>query len=228
MAATVSDGRNTVGGDMLRNFVERVERLEAERAGLGDDIKAVMAEAKAAGLVPKIVRAIVAIRRKKPHDYQEDMAMLDMYLSAIGMGEPPPLFRALDSLIDDTASRESVIDGLKKLAPATGDIIVRMGDQPVRIYRNKDGVAQVVRWSEPKPAAAPPAGGSAAPALPERKDKPAPPDVDGDGAEALGRQAARDNKPVIANPFPYGDERRRRFDEGWRRESGGDGMGPDS
>lgn len=44
-------------------------------------------------------------------------------------------------------------------------------------------------------------------------------------AGLLGRQAARDGKPVIDNPFPFGDPRRARFDEGWRSESGSDGMG---
>lgn len=43
-------------------------------------------------------------------------------------------------------------------------------------------------------------------------------------AEELGRKAARDGKPVIDNPFPFNDPRRARFDEGWRKESGSDGM----
>lgn len=52
------------------------------------------------------------------------------------------------------------------------------------------------------------------------------PDVDEGGAKQLGRDYANANRAVIDNPFPYGDARRARFDEGWREASGGDGMGP--
>jgi hypothetical protein len=50
--------------------------------------------------------------------------------------------------------------------------------------------------------------------------------VDGYGAELLGREAFKADEPIIKNPFPFGDERRPRWDEGWRKESGTDGMGP--
>lgn len=50
-------------------------------------------------------------------------------------------------------------------------------------------------------------------------------EVDIADAEELGRQAARDGRPVIDNPFPYADPRRAKFDEGWRKESEADGMG---
>ncbi|MEX0745696.1 MAG: ATP-binding protein [Phycisphaeraceae bacterium] len=46
-----------------------------------------------------------------------------------------------------------------------------------------------------------------------------------DDAAAAGSQAARDGKPIVDNPFPFGDARRARFDEGWRKESGSDGLG---
>lgn len=59
---------------------------------------------------------------------------------------------------------------------------------------------------------------------PETKREP-PPDVDADGAEALGRQFAKENRAIIDNPFPFGDTRRPRFDAGWRKETGSDGMG---
>ena len=50
-------------------------------------------------------------------------------------------------------------------------------------------------------------------------------ELDGDGADALGRKAAQEGRPVIDNPFVFGDPRRSRFDEGWRAESLSDGMG---
>lgn len=49
--------------------------------------------------------------------------------------------------------------------------------------------------------------------------------IDAESAEDLGRKAAREGKPVIDNPFPFGDPRRARFDEGWRKEAESDGMG---
>lgn len=52
------------------------------------------------------------------------------------------------------------------------------------------------------------------------------PDCTTDEAVQLGRQARRDDQPVISNPFPWDDKRRRFWDEGWRNEDGGDGMGP--
>ena len=42
----------------------------------------------------------------------------------------------------------------------------------------------------------------------------------------MGRQARRDDEPIMSNPFPWDDKRRRKWDEGWREEDGGDGMGP--
>jgi hypothetical protein len=53
-----------------------------------------------------------------------------------------------------------------------------------------------------------------------------PPDVDAEGAEALGRESYVKGLAIIKNPFPWDDGRRSRWDSGWRSESGGDGMGP--
>lgn len=51
------------------------------------------------------------------------------------------------------------------------------------------------------------------------------PEVSETGAFAYGQQMFRDNRPITDNPFPFGDARRARCDEGWRKESGSDGMG---
>ncbi|MBN9435071.1 MAG: hypothetical protein J0I45_21775 [Bosea sp.] len=53
------------------------------------------------------------------------------------------------------------------------------------------------------------------------------PDVDLAGAEVLGAEAGKANKPVITNPFPFGDPRRAGWDLGWRKATGSDGMGRD-
>ena len=77
-----------VGGiavDRLRSIVERVERLEAERKALGDDIKDVFTEAKSAGFDVKVVKQIIAIRKKDPSDVEELETLLDLYRRALGM-----------------------------------------------------------------------------------------------------------------------------------------------
>ena len=71
--------------ERLRLLIERVERLEDEKKGLNDDIKAVYAEAKAAGYDPKAMRQVVRIRAMKPDDRKEQEAILEVYRSALGI-----------------------------------------------------------------------------------------------------------------------------------------------
>lgn len=74
-----------VAADELRLLVERVERLDEEKKGIADDIKDVMGEAKSRGYDPKAIRRILAIRRKKKEEYQEEEAIVEVYMSALGM-----------------------------------------------------------------------------------------------------------------------------------------------
>ncbi len=74
-----------VAADQLRLLIERVERLEEEKKGIGDDIKDVYLEAKATGYDPKIMRQIIRLRKMPPHDRQEMEAILQTYLAALGM-----------------------------------------------------------------------------------------------------------------------------------------------
>ncbi len=74
-----------VAADQLRLFIERIERLEEEKKGIGDDIKDVYLEAKATGYDGKIMRQIVRLRKMQPHDRQEMEAILQTYLAALGM-----------------------------------------------------------------------------------------------------------------------------------------------
>ena len=71
--------------DRLRLLIERVERLEEERKGVGDDIRDVYAEAKAVGYDTKIMRQIVRLRKMPVHDRKEMEAILDVYKSALGI-----------------------------------------------------------------------------------------------------------------------------------------------
>ena len=70
-----------VAADQLRLLIERIERLEEEKKGIKD----VYLEAKATGYDPKIMRQIVRLRKMQPHDRQEMEAILQTYLSALGM-----------------------------------------------------------------------------------------------------------------------------------------------
>ena len=71
--------------DQLRLIIERAERLEEEKKDIADDIKDVMAEAKSRGFDVKAIRKIIAIRKKRREEYQEEEAILETYLHALGM-----------------------------------------------------------------------------------------------------------------------------------------------
>ncbi len=69
----------------LRAFIERIERLEEEKKAIADDIREVFAEAKTMGFDVKAVRQILSIRKKEPHVREEEEAVLQTYLVALGM-----------------------------------------------------------------------------------------------------------------------------------------------
>lgn len=71
--------------DQLRSFVDRVERLEEERSALTADIREVFSEAKGTGFDTKIMRQVVRMRKLDKADFQEQDAILDLYLTALGM-----------------------------------------------------------------------------------------------------------------------------------------------
>lgn len=83
-----------VAGDRLRSFIERIERLEEEKATIAVDIREVYAEAKATGFDPKIMRQIIKLRKMESTDRQEQEALLETYMAALGMversGAEPP------------------------------------------------------------------------------------------------------------------------------------------
>ncbi len=78
-------GGGQVAADELRLLIERAERLEEEKKGIADDIADVMAEAKGRGYDPKAIRKILSIRKKKKEEYQEEEAILEVYMQALGM-----------------------------------------------------------------------------------------------------------------------------------------------
>ncbi len=74
-----------IAAERLRSFVERVERLEEEKAGLTADIREVYAEAKGSGFDTKVMRHIVRLRKMDHATRQEHEALLDVYRRAIGL-----------------------------------------------------------------------------------------------------------------------------------------------
>ncbi|MCE0505180.1 MULTISPECIES: DUF2312 domain-containing protein [unclassified Roseivivax] len=80
-----SDQYGVAAGE-LRQFIERFERLEEEKKDVAEQQKEVMAEAKARGYDTKVMRKVIALRKREPDDIAEEEAILDMYKSALGMG----------------------------------------------------------------------------------------------------------------------------------------------
>lgn len=88
-------GHNSaIPGDELRQFVERIERLEEERKGISDDIRDVKAEAKGRGFDVKTITTILRIRKMDEAERQEQEALLELYLEALGQLRDTPLGNA--------------------------------------------------------------------------------------------------------------------------------------
>ncbi len=83
--ASVIDSSYRVTADELRAFVERYERLEMEKKDLADQQKEVMAEAKGRGYDTKVLRKVVAMRKRDPQEISEEEAVLELYKEALGM-----------------------------------------------------------------------------------------------------------------------------------------------
>lgn len=70
----------------LRQFIERYEQLEAEKADVAQQQKDLMAEAKGRGYDTRVMRKVVALRKRKPDEIAEEEAVLELYKQALGMG----------------------------------------------------------------------------------------------------------------------------------------------
>ena len=74
-----------IAGERLRSFIERIERLEEEKAALAADIREIYAEAKGTGFDTKIMRQVIRIRKMNEADLQEQEELIDVYKRALGM-----------------------------------------------------------------------------------------------------------------------------------------------
>jgi uncharacterized protein (UPF0335 family) len=213
-------GTNTPASEKVMGFVTEVERLEASIKELQLARTALYAAAKSQGYSPPGIRYVVKCRKMKPQVREEAETTRDIYMHAAGMAVEPPLYRQIATLAKDSAAGEKLLDAFKLLVPLDGELICTIGGRKMRLWRDKDGQPQSAEYTPVEVMSA----------LPGRSSVPAPvtrdvPNCSADEAEELGRKAYRENKPIIDNPFPFGDARVPRWDRGWRSESGSNGMG---
>ncbi|HEY5409765.1 MAG TPA: DUF2312 domain-containing protein [Caulobacteraceae bacterium] len=83
-AAVANDVLSGTAQGQLKSIIERIERLEEDKAAVTADLKEVYAEAKGTGFDVKILRKVVRYRKQDRAKLQEEEALLDLYLSAIG------------------------------------------------------------------------------------------------------------------------------------------------
>ncbi len=85
MSETSTDASYSIAAEELRAFIERYERLEAEKKDIVDAQKEVMAEAKGRGYDTKVLRKVISLRKRDKDDIAEEEAVLEMYKAALGM-----------------------------------------------------------------------------------------------------------------------------------------------
>ena len=85
MNEETSQSSYRVASDELRAFIERFERLDAEKKDISDQQKEAMSEAKGRGYDTKVLRKIVGLRKREPQEISEDEAVLELYKEALGM-----------------------------------------------------------------------------------------------------------------------------------------------
>lgn len=81
-----------IAGEELRQFIERIERLEEEKASITEDIRDVFAEAKGRGYDAKTMRQIIKIRKMDKNERDEQESLLELYKAALGMSDQGNLF----------------------------------------------------------------------------------------------------------------------------------------
>jgi len=82
---TETDATYRITANELRQFIERIERLDSEKKDLAEQQKEVLAEAKSRGYDGKIIRKVISLRKRDKDDISEEEAVLEMYKEALGM-----------------------------------------------------------------------------------------------------------------------------------------------
>lgn len=144
-------GKGTSAGKELSGIITEVERVRDRKKQIGDQEKEIFAAAKAKGYDPKTIRRILTLRQQDQKKHQENEALFDSYMHAIGMAEELPLFRAVGMMGVDVTVSEQVIEALSLLVPTAGEIVVKIGAAHLRLYRDKEGEPHVEEAPLPKP-----------------------------------------------------------------------------
>lgn len=103
-----------IAAEALRQFIERIERLEEEKKALQGDIKDVYSQAGSQGFDKKIIRKIVALRRQSPDERQEEEQLIELYKAVLGMSGGNPLS---DKTRDRLSNREEDDDDGDEMPP---------------------------------------------------------------------------------------------------------------
>lgn len=85
MTAPAPQGHNSFAVEQLKSIIERIERLEAEKKTISEDIKDVYTESKGNGYDVKALRTIIRLRKQDPAERQENESILETYMNALGM-----------------------------------------------------------------------------------------------------------------------------------------------
>lgn len=105
-----------VSGARLRQFIEQVEYLEEQKAGISSDIREVFAEAKSAGFDVKVIRQILKIRKMDSDEFQEQEAVLDTYMQALKMSS------SSTSKVDETLANDAPVNDDGTLSDTHADV----------------------------------------------------------------------------------------------------------
>ena len=89
---TPGPGHNSDAANELRQFVEQWEHLEAEKKDIAEQQRDVMSEAKARGYDTKVIKKLIALRKRDKNDLAEEGAIMEIYAAALGMTVPPGLY----------------------------------------------------------------------------------------------------------------------------------------
>ena len=81
----MAESESNIAGEKLMSLIQRIERLEEDRANIGADVREIYREAKGIGFEPKIIRQLVKMRKMEASDRQEEEALIESYMAAIGM-----------------------------------------------------------------------------------------------------------------------------------------------
>jgi uncharacterized protein (UPF0335 family) len=77
-------GHNSVDGDLLKSFIERLEHMDDEKSAIAEQIKAIKSEAKGSGFDVRTIAAILRLRKKDKGELQEEKALMELYAHALG------------------------------------------------------------------------------------------------------------------------------------------------